>query len=144
MKNILGCLLVTIVVAAGILSQGCEKEDSMSERFLLLTGHAWRYDTIFTICQDPEIVWFFNMLDSGANGSTVIYSADGLFVSTFESGKWKFSNGETEIITFDEEDPSDIYGHVRIDVLTDDVLEITDLADVPPSDTCYVKSRLLK
>ena len=144
MKNLIGCLLITIIVIAGILSQGCEKEDGMSERFQLLTAHAWKYDTIFTICQDPEIVLFINMLDSGAKGSTVIYSANGSVVSPFESGKWKFSNGETEIITFDEDDPSDIYGHVRINVLTDDVLEITNLVDPPSSDTCYVKSRLLK
>jgi hypothetical protein len=116
----------------------------MSERFQLLTAHAWKYDTIFTICQNPEIVWWINMLDSAAKGSTILYNANGSFVSLFESGGWKFSNGETEIITFDADDPSDILGHVRIDVLTDEVMEFTDLADVPPSDTCYVKGRLLK
>ncbi len=56
----------------------------------------------------------------------------------------KSSDGETEIVTFDSDDPDDIYGHVRIDVLTEEILEGTYLADVPPSDTCYVKTRLVK
>ena len=116
----------------------------MSERFLLLTAHPWEHDTIFTICQDPEIVWWINLYDSAAKGSIVTYSADGSFVSPFESGNWKFSNGENEIVTFDTDDPSDILGHVRIDVLIDDVLEVTDLAEVPPSDTCYIKGRFIK
>jgi hypothetical protein len=79
-----------------------------------------------------------------------MYNSSSTFVTkigtgeVLESGGWKFSNEETEIITFDEDDPSDIYGHYRIDILTDDVLETTDLGDVPPSDTCYVKARWVK
>jgi hypothetical protein len=84
------------------------------------------------------------MIDSSAKGKTIMYNAEGKFVSPFENGSWKFNNGETEIITFDTDDPSDIYGHVRIDILTEEVLELTDLVDVPPTDTCSVKSRLVK
>jgi len=144
MKNILIYTVITILIVICILPQSCKKDDEKSERFKLLTDHTWNYETILTICQDPEIKWFINMLDSGFKGSTVMYNTDGEFVSIFESGSWKFSNGETEIITFDSDDPSDILGHVRIDMLTEEVLEITDLVDVPPSDTCYVKSRLVK
>ena len=144
MKNLLVYSVFTILIVICILPQGCEKDNVKSEQFELLTGHIWNYDTIFTICQDPEIKWFINMLDNAAEGGTIMYIADGKFVSPFESGSWKFSNGETEIITFDSDDPSDIYGHVRIDVLTEAILGITDLVDVPPSDTCYVKSRLVK
>ena len=144
MKNLLIYKVITILIVICILPQSCKKDDEKSKQFKLLTDHIWNYDTIFTICQDPEIKWFINMLDSGAKGSTVMYNTDGKFVSPFESGSWKFSNGETEIITFDSDDPSDILGHVRIDVLTEEVLEITDLVDLPPSDTCYVKSRLVK
>jgi hypothetical protein len=144
MKNLLIFSVTTILIVICILPQGCEKDDEKSEKFKLLTAHTWNYDTISTICQDPEIKWFINMLDNESKGSTVMYNADGKFVSHFESGSWKFDNGETEIITFDSDDPSDILGHVRIDVLTVEVLEITDLGDVPPTDTCYVKSRLVK
>ena len=144
MKNLLIYTVFTLLIAIGIASQSCEKEKSKSEQFKLLTDHIWNYDTIFTICQDPEIQWFINLLDIDAEGGMIIYNADGIFVSPFESGSWKFSNEETEIITFDSDDPSDIYGHVRIDMLTEEVLEVTDLVDVPPTDTCYVKSRLLK
>ena len=144
MKNLLIYKVITILIVICILPQSCKKDDEKSKQFKLLTDHIWNYDTIFTICQDPEIKWFINMLDSGAKGSTVMYHTDGKFVSPFESGSWKFSNGETEIITFDSDDPSDILGHVRIDVLTEEVLEITDLVDLPPSDTCYVTSRLVK
>lgn len=144
MKNLLGFSVLTLLIVVVIVSLGCEKDDKKSEKFLLLTAHIWNYDTIFTICQDPEIKWFIEMLDDAAKGNTVMYNADGKFVSPFESGSWKFSNEESEIIIFDSDDPSDIYGHVRIDVLTGEVLEITDLVDVPPSDTCFVKSRLVK
>ena len=148
MKNLLSYSVLSFLIFTLIALMGCEKDknddDNKSEQFKLLTTHIWNYDTVFTICQDPEIKWFINMLDNAAKGSTVKYNADGKFVSPFETGSWKFSNGEAEIITFDSDDPSDIYGHARIDVLTEEVLEITDLIDVPPSDTCYVKSRLVK
>lgn len=144
MKNLLLYPVITILIVICIMPQGCGKDDEKSKQFILLTEHIWNYDTIFTICQDPEIKWFIYMLDSGAKGSTVMYNTDGKFVSLFEIGSWKFSNGETEIITFNSDDPSDIYGHVRIDMLTEEVLEITDLVEVPPSDTCYIKSRLVK
>ena len=122
----------------------CKKEEKKSERFILLTAHDWKIDSLLTICQDPEIANFVYMMDSALKGLSVYYNADGSFISPFESGGWMFSNAETEIITFDDEDPSDIYGHVRIDQLTEEVLEVTDLADVPPSDTCYVKMNLKK
>lgn len=144
MKNLLVNTLITILIVICILPQACKKDDVKSEQFKLLTAHIWKYDTIFTICQDPEIKLFINMLDNSTEGGTIMYNADGKFVSPFESGSWKFSNGETEIITFDSDEPSDILGHVRIDVLIDEILEITDLVDLPPSDTCYVKSRLVK
>jgi len=136
--------VITVLSVICIVSQGCEKKDEKSENFKLLTAHDWKYDTIITICQDPEIKWFIDMMNTTFKGATVMLDADGKFVSPFESGSWKFSNGETEIITFDSDDPTDIYGHVRIDKLTEEVLEITDLVDVVPSDTCYVKSKLLK
>ena len=50
---IIDAILITIVIAIGIVSVSCEKEDNMSERFLLLTAHSWEHDTIFTICQNP-------------------------------------------------------------------------------------------
>ncbi len=144
MKKLLVYPVFTILIGICILPLACEKDDEKSEQFKLLTNHTWFYETIFTICQDPEIKLFIDMLDDEAKGSTMVFNADGKFVSPFESGSWRFDNGETEIITFDSDDPSDIYGHVRIDVLTEDVLEVTDLIDLPPSDTCYVKSRLVK
>jgi len=144
MKSTLVFTVIAIIVVICILPQACEKDDENSESFNLLTAHTWNYDTIYTICQDPEIVWFIDMLEDAAKGLTVKYTADGKFVSPFETGSWKFSNGETEIITYDSDDPDDILGHVRIDLLTEEVLEVTDLVDVPPSDTCYVKSRMVK
>ena len=144
MKNFLIYIVITISISICLLSQGCGKDDVKSEQYQLLTDHIWYYDTIFTICQDSEIKWFINILDNDAKGKTIMFNTDGKFFSPFESGSWKFSNGETEIITFDSDDPSDIYGHMRIDELTEEVLEITDLGDVPPSDTCYVKTKLVK
>jgi len=144
MKSTLVFTVIAIIVVICILPQACEKDDENSESFNLLTAHTWNYDTIYTICQDPEIVWFIDMLEDAVKGLTVKYTADGKFVSPFETGSWKFSNGETEIITYDSDDPDDILGHVRIDLLTEEVLEVTDLVDVPPSDTCYVKSRMVK
>ena len=48
----------------------------------------------------------------------------------------KFNNlDHSEIIIFDPNDTSDILGHVRIDLLTKENLETTDLVDVPPSVT---------
>lgn len=144
MKNILVYTAAIFLLVICILPLACEKDDEETERFTLLTDHSWTYNSIYTICTDPEIIWFVDMLNEEVKGKTIQFSANGEFVSPFERGGWKFSNGETEIITFDSDDPSDIYGHVRIDILTEEVLEITDLADVPPSETCYLKSRLVK
>ena len=148
MKKFLHHLVLSFLISILIPLMGCDKDkngdDIKSEQFKLLTAHAWKQDIISTICQDPEIKWFIQMVDSAFKGTTVMYNANGTYVSAVESGNWEFSNGETEIITFDTDDPSDIYGHVRIDVLTEEVLEITDLVDVPPTDTCYVKGRLVK
>ena len=146
MKKIFGFAFIIFVIAAGIVISSCKKEEeyNKSERFLLLTNHVWKLDTVITICKDPEIIWFVDVINEDAKGSIIIFSADGMFTSEFESGKWKFNNGETEVIAFDDEDPSDILQHFRIDVLTDDILKITDLADVPPSDTCYLKGRYIK
>ena len=143
-------LLVTSLIIAGLTTITCEKDEETSERFKLLTAHAWNFDTVFTICQNPEIIWIVGFLQQSFQGMTITYHSNGTFASAdgngevFESGKWKFSNEETEVITFDEDDPSDIYGHVRIDLLTEDVLEITDMAEVPPSDTCWLKMKLVK
>jgi hypothetical protein len=135
-------------------SISCEKDTNdneiKSEQFKLLTAHIWNFDTITTICKDPEIQWFINLIDSSFSGGTVYYGTNGDFILTIgdgevvESGKWKFSNAETEIISFDEDDPSDIYGHGRIDLLTENSLIVTDLVDVPPSDTCYVTGKWVK
>ena len=150
MKNLLSFLIVTSFIIAGLTMTMCEKDEEKSEQFKLLTAYTWNFDTIVTICQDPEIIWFVGWLAESFQGGTVTYRSDGSFAlagwdgDVIESGKWKFSNGETEIITFDADDPSDIYGHVRIDVLTEEVLEITDLVDVPVSDTCYVTTKWLK
>ena len=138
------CFLIAILIPLTACDEDQNGDDIHSERFQLLTAHTWNFDTIFTICQDPEIIWFIDWIAETWPGTTKSYRSDGSFALTgpdgtaFESGKWEFSNGESEIITFDEDDPSDILGHVRIDVLTDEDLELTDLIDVPVSDTCYV------
>lgn len=147
MKKSLFCSLVAALVFLSFFQSSCDKDDSnteSSERFMLLTTHEWKFDEIITICKDPEIVWFINELDDAFKGETIVFSSDYSFQSPVEQGKWKFNNQETEIITFDDDDPSDIYGHFRIDLLTTEILELLDLADVIPSDTCYVKSRLVK
>jgi hypothetical protein len=150
MRNMFVFLIITILIVLGIVIKGCEKDEERSERFKLLTAHIWNHDSLWTICQDPEISYWIHMFDSLATGVTITYSDNGTFITKdgagegFESGGWKFSNEETEIVTFDDEAPSDIYGHYRIEILTDDVLEYTDLADVPPSDTCWVKARWVK
>lgn len=150
MKKLLGFLLVSSFIIAGLTTTMCEEDEETSERFKLLTAHTWNFDTMITICQNPEIIWAVGFVLEHFQGATVTYQSNGYFAladgtgEVFESGKWKFSNGETEIITFDEDDPSDIYGHYRIDMLTDDVLEATDLGEVPPTDTCYIKTIYVK
>ncbi len=150
MKSLLIYTVFTLLIVIGIVSQSCEKEESKSEQFLLLTAHIWKHDTLFTICQDPEIRWFIHLLDSTmiVKGGTLEYNANGKFVfatgtgEEFESGNWKFSNEkEDEILTYEG---TDTLGLVRIQELTTEVLETIDLIDVPPSDTCYVKARWVK
>ena len=82
MKSTLVFTVIAIIVVICILPQACEKDDENSESFNLLTAHTWNYDTIYTICQDPEIVWFIDMLEDAVKGLTVKYTADGKFVST--------------------------------------------------------------
>ncbi|MFC2113499.1 hypothetical protein ACFLTA_09550 [Bacteroidota bacterium] len=150
MKNLMSLLLVTSFIIAGLTTTMCEKDEENSEHFKLLTAHTWNFDTIVTICKDPEIIMFVGWLAESFQGGTVTYGSDGSFAlsdvdgDAIESGKWKFSNNETEIITFDEDDPTDILGHVRIDVLTETVLEATDIIDIPVSDTCYVTIKWMK
>jgi hypothetical protein len=93
---------------------------------------------------DPEIREFVTLIHDGTVGKAVVFDADYLFSSPFETGKWRFANNEKEIIAYDADDPSDILSHVRIDLLTADSLELTDLGDLPPTDTCSLKTILLK
>lgn len=53
------------------------------------------------------------ILDKGDMGKTIMFNNDGKFVSPFESGGWKFTNEQTDIIRFDSDAPSDIYVHVN-------------------------------
>jgi len=63
---------------------------------------------------------------------------------TKKEPKAEKTDEKTEIVIVDDDDPSDIYNHFRIDELTDEILKLTDLGDVPPSDTCFVQFIYLK
>jgi len=118
------------------------KEENKSDVFTTLTSHAWEYDTFFTICNDSEILWWYTLLDSNLSAANheISFNEDYTVIGSLDGdAKWKFDNEETEVIIVDDDDPTDIYSHLRIDELTDEILKLTDLADVPPSDTCYVQ-----
>lgn len=151
MKKLKNFLLSFIILIPLLIIIGCEKEEKeekkveveeKSEVFLTLTSHPWVYDTFYTICNDPEIIHWYSLLDSAASASnyTVSFEEDYTYLGSPDGdAKWRFENNETEVIIVDDDDPTDIYNHFRIDELTDEILKLTDLADVPPSDTCYVQ-----
>ncbi|MBS2098610.1 hypothetical protein [Carboxylicivirga linearis] len=124
----------------------CEKEEGKeverSEVFLTLTSHSWAYDTVYIECDDPDIIWWFTFLDSAASATNyeILFKEDFTFIGSPDGdAKWRLQNNETEIMIVDDDDAMDIYNHFRIDELTDQLLKITDMGDVPPSDTCYVQ-----
>lgn len=129
-----------------IIILSCENdentEEKKSEIFITLTSHPWVYDTFYTICNDPEILDWYSFIDSTASATNweISFEEDYTFLGSFDGdAKWRFENEETEVIIVDDDDPTDIYNHFRIDELTEEILKVTDLADVPPSDTCYVQ-----
>ncbi|TLX73733.1 hypothetical protein E9993_14845 [Labilibacter sediminis] len=138
-------LLLTFLIPLLIII-GCEKdentEDEKSEVFTTLTSHPWVYDTFYTICNDPEILMWYGLVDSAASATNqeILFEEDYAFLGWFDGdGKWRLENDETEVIIVSDEDQTDIYNHFSIYELTDEILILTDLADVPPSDTCYVQ-----
>lgn len=146
MKKIKHFIFLFIFLIPMLLVIGCEKDESSveekSENFITLTSHPWVYDTLYTICNDPEILWWFLLMDSTASATNyeISFEENYTFLGSFDGdAKWRFENEETELIIADDGDPTDIYNHYRIDELTNEILKITDLADVPPSDTCYVQ-----
>jgi hypothetical protein len=50
MKKLLGFLLVSSFVIAGLTTTMCEEDEETSERFKLLTAHIWNHDSLYTIC----------------------------------------------------------------------------------------------
>ena len=146
MKKTIYLTLLLIFLSPLIFIFCCEKNENVeeikSEVFTTLTSHPWVYDTFYSICNDPEILWWYGLLDSAASATNyeMSFEEDYIFLGSPEGdAKWRFENEETEVVIVDDDDPSDIYNHFRIDELTDEILKLTDLADVPPSDTCYVQ-----
>jgi hypothetical protein len=137
---------LSLIFLIPLIIIGCDKdentEEKKSEVFTTLTSHSWVYDTFYTICNDPEILWWYSLLDSTASATNyeISFEEDYAFLGSPDGdAKWRFENEETEVIIVDDDDPTDIYNHFRIDELTEEILKVTDLADVPPSDTCYVQ-----
>lgn len=129
-----------------IIVLGCDKdentEENKSEVFIALTSHPWVYDSFYTICKDPEILWWYSLLDSAAsaNNHAISFEEDYTFLGSFDGdAKWRFENEETEVVIVDDDDPTDIYSHFQIDELSEEILKLIDIGDVPPSDTCYVR-----
>ena len=132
--------LISLITILGCKDD--ETSENKSEVFTTLTSHPWIYDTFNTICSDPEILWWYTLLDSVASATNyeISFKEDYTFLGSPDGDAiWKFDNGETEVIIVDDDDPTDIYNHFRIDELTEEILKLTDLGDVPPSDTCYVQ-----
>lgn len=146
MRKLKNFTLLLIFLIPLIIILRCEndenKEEIKSDAFITLTSHPWVYDTFYTICNDPEILWWYSLLDSNASATNyeIIFAVDYTFLGSYDGdAKWRFENKETELVVVDDDDPTDIYNHFRIDELTDAILKLTDLGDVPPSDTCYVQ-----
>lgn len=134
--------LILIIIIVGCEKNSDNAEEKKPEAYTTLTSHPWVYDTFYTVCTDPEILWWYSLLDSAASASNyeISFEGDYTFIGSPDGdAKWRFENEETEILIVDDDDPTDIYNHFRIDELTDEILKLTDLADVPPSDTCYVQ-----
>jgi hypothetical protein len=146
MKNLKNSTFSLAFLIPLLIIISCEKDENTvqekSETFLTLTSHPWVYDSYYTICIDPDIKWWFTLLDSTAiaNNYEISFKEDYTFLGSLDgNAKWRFEKNETEIVIVDDDDPSDIYSHFRIDELTDELLKLTDLGDVPPTETCYVE-----
>jgi len=146
MKNTKYFTLSLIFLISVFIILSCENdetaEENKSEVFTILTSHPWVYDTFYTVCNDPEIIWWYTLIDSTLSAANyeISFKEDYTFLGSLDGdAKWKLDNGETEVIIVDDDDPTDIYSHLRIDELTEEILKVTDLGDVPPSDTCYVQ-----
>ena len=116
--------------------------DDKSQVYTTLTSHPWVYDTFNTICNDPEILFWYTYFDSAFSASNyqIIFKRDYAFLGSLDGdAKWKLDNKETEVVIVDANNQTNIYSHFRIDEITDEILKLTDLVDVPPSDTCYVQ-----
>lgn len=146
MKKFKNLIISLTLILPILMIIGCEEDDNSveekSEAFITLTSHPWVYDTLYTICNDPEILWWFSLIDSSFSASNyeIVFQEDYTFLGSLDGdAKWRFEHNETELIIADDDDPTDTYNHFRIDELTNSILKLTDLGDVPPSDTCYVQ-----
>lgn len=91
MKTIRNILVFTLLTGS-VLFNSCSKKDE-SERFRLLTGHAWRSDSLLVNGMDA----------SGATGllrnfvGDVKFNSDGSGTFGSYTGTWMFTSNETKL-----------------------------------------------
>lgn len=86
-------LIILAVIVITLLFFACKKDQGPSERFKLLTGHAWVSDSLLVDGVDASGPG--GLLEKFAGDA--VFNVDGTGYFGQYEGKWYFSNGEKDI-----------------------------------------------